>query len=117
MKKPTREEAQKLTDEYMKKSVFSDPLLPLPAKKSTKKKKPAAKGKDEITPEEKLLEEICAGNDEPMTEGERAFLLEILRGEIYGVGDRFTGSAITSTLITPEQQKFIDEWNAEHGGK
>ena len=51
---------------------------------------------------------------EPMTEGEERFLLDVLRGELNDVPDRFTGSAIVNVSPnTPEQQKVIDEINAE----
>jgi len=71
---------------------------------------------DARTPEEKLLEGICqlSPNAEPLTEGERDFLLSVLRGELEGIPDRFTGNAISNVSInTPEQQKIVDEWNAQ----
>ena len=67
-----------------------------------------------------LLEGIkkLSPDTEPMTEGEEQFLLEILRGELNDVPDRFTGNAIVNVSPnTPEQQKFVDEWNAQHGGE
>ena len=71
---------------------------------------------DARTPEEKLLEGISklSPNPEPITEGERDFLLSVLRGELEGVPDRFTGNAISSvSMNTPDQQKVVDEWNAQ----
>lgn len=46
-KKPTREEARRLTEEKMKNGLDSDPMLPLPGKKTPPpaKKKAPAKGK------------------------------------------------------------------------
>ncbi len=66
-----------------------------------------------------LLEGIkkLSPDAEPMTEWEERFLLDVLRGELNDVPDRFSGCAITSVSITPEQQKAVDEWNAQHGGK
>lgn len=66
-----------------------------------------------------LLEGIkkLSPDAEPMTEREERFLLDVLRGELNDVPDRFSGCAITSVSITPEQQKAVDEWNAQHGGK
>ena len=77
-------------------------------------------GNDERMPEEKLLEDICqlSPDAEPLTEGERDFLLSMLRSELNDVPDRFTGNAIVNVSPnTPEQQKFVDEWNAQHGGE
>ena len=71
---------------------------------------------DARTPEEKLLEGIkkLSPDAEPMTEWEERFLLDVLRGELNDVPDRFTGNAIVNVSPnTPEQQKAIDEMNAE----
>lgn len=71
---------------------------------------------DARTPEEKLLEGIrqLSPDAEPPTEGERDFLLSVLRGELNGVPDRFTGNAIVNVSPnTLEQQRAIDEINAK----
>lgn len=63
-----------------------------------------------------LLEGIrrLSPDAEPLTAGEEEFLLGVLRGELNDVPDRFTGNAIVNVSPnTPEQQKAIDEINAE----
>ena len=44
-KKPSREEAQRLTEEAMKKQLYVDPIDPIPGKKAPAKKQAPAKGK------------------------------------------------------------------------
>lgn len=63
-----------------------------------------------------LLEGIrkLSPDAEQLTEGEEEFLLGVLRGELNDVPDRFTGNAIVNVSPnTPEQQRAIDEINAE----
>lgn len=44
-KKPSRAEAQRLTEETMKKQLYVDPIDPIPGAKAPAKKKAPAKGK------------------------------------------------------------------------
>ena len=69
-----------------------------------------------MTKEQREFIDSMIGDAKDLSAEDRQFLEGVLLGELTGVPDRFSGAAIVNvSKPTPEQQKVIDEWNAQHG--